>query len=153
MNRSITLLLAFCLLFTACSPAATPTPAPAANAPKTPQALQPTPGTGVLFQVVKPDGSSVGFTWADLEKLPLANITVEGKVEEGPKLIDVLKAAGVTDFSEVNLSGSASPVTLTKAQVDDNTILDFNNHGTVKLASTYIPKPQWTKDVAKIEVK
>ena len=64
-----------------------------------------------------------------------------------------LKAAGVTDFSEVNLSGSASPVTLTKAQVDDNTILDFNNHGTVKFASTYIPKPQWTKDVSEIKVK
>jgi hypothetical protein len=152
MKRLVTLFFAFCLLISACSPVVAPTPA-MANTPKTPQALQPTPSKGVLFQVVKPDGSSVDFTWADLEKLPLANLTVEGKVEEGPKLIDVLKAAGVTDFSEVSLSGSASPVTLTKAQVDDNTILDFNNHGTVKLASTYIPKPQWTKDVAKIEVK
>jgi hypothetical protein len=152
MKRLVTLFFVLCLLISACSPVVAPTPV-AANGPKTPQALQPTPGKGVLFQVVKPDGSSVGFTWADLEKLPLANLTVEGKVEEGPKLIDVLKAAGVTDFSEVSLSGSSSPVTLTKAQVDDNTILDFNNHGTVKLASTYIPKPQWTKDVAKIEVK
>jgi len=37
--------------------------------------------------------------------------------------------------------------------VDNNTILDFNNHGTMKLATTYIPKPQWTKDVAEITVK
>jgi hypothetical protein len=103
--------------------------------------------------VVKPDGSSVGFSWDDLKKLPLANLTVDGKVEEGPRLGDVLKAAGVTDFKEVTLSGSASPATLTKAQVDDNTILDFNNHGTVKLASTYIPKPDWTKDVSEIRVK
>jgi len=153
MHRTITLFFAFCLLISACSPAATPAPTAAENAPKTPQALQPTPGKGVLFQVIKPDGSSVGFTWDDLNKLPLTEITVEGKVQEGPKLFDVLKAAGVTDFSEVSLSGSASPVTLTKAQVNDNTILDFNNHGTVKFASTYIPKPQWTKDVAKIEVK
>jgi hypothetical protein len=152
MKRSIFLAFAFCLLIAACSSSAISTPA-AANTPKTPQALQPTPGKGVLFQVVKPDGSSVGFTWDDLKKLPLANITVEGKVEEGPKLIDVLTAAGVTDFSEVSLSGSASPVTLTKAQVDDNTILDFNNHGTVKFASTYIPKPQWTKDVSEIKIK
>jgi hypothetical protein len=161
MKQLVILLFTLCLLISACAPAVTPTPAPAAtsaptvaaNTPKTPLALQPTPGKDVLFQVVKPDGTEVGFTWDDLKKLPLANLTVEGKIEEGPKLIDVLKAAGVTDFSEVSLSGSASPVTLTRAQVDDNTLLDFNNHGTVKLASTYVPKPQWTKDVAKIEVK
>jgi hypothetical protein len=153
MKRLLTLLFAVSLLVSACSPAATPTPVVAANTPKTPQALQPTPGKDTLFQVVKPDGSNVGFTWDDLKKLPLANITVEGKVEEGPRLLDVLKAAGVTDFSEVSLSGSASPVTLTQAQMDDNTILDFNNHGTVKFASTHIPKPQWTKDVSEIKVK
>jgi len=155
MKRVFFLLTTLCLLLSACvgiAPTAT-TQAPTENSPKTPQALQPTPGSGVLFQVIKADGSSVGFTWNDLEKLPLANITIEGKLQEGPKLIDVLKAAGVSDFSEVSLSGSASPVTLTRAQVDDNTILDFNNHGTVKFASTYIPKPQWTKDVSQIRVK
>ncbi len=152
------------ILLTACAaPTATPptvapvveaaTLAPTQPAPKTPQALQPTPSADTLFLVIKPDGSSVGFTWDDLKKLPLAVVTAEGKVEEGPKLIDVLTAAGITDFTEVSLSGSSNPVTLTKAQVDDNTILDFNNHGTVKLASTYIPKPQWTKDVSIIEVK
>ena len=121
--------------------------------PKTPMALQPTPVSTALFRIVKVDGSSVSFSWDDLKKLPLANLTVEGKVEEGPRLSDVLKAAGVTDFREVSLNGSSSPATLTNAQVDDNTILDFNNHGTVKLASTYIPKPQWTKDVSEIKVK
>ena len=142
--RLISLLSVVCILLSACG---------SAQAPKTPQALQPTPVSTALFQVVKADGSSVGFTWDDLKKLPLAQITVEGMVEEGPKLSDVLKAAGVTDFTEISLSGSASPVTITKAQVDYNTILDFNNHGTVKFASTYVPKPQWTKDVSQIKVK
>lgn len=159
MRRNLVLVFAFCLMLSACSSATAPTAAqatpvaPAADAPKTPLAIQPTPGKDALFQVIKPDGSSIAFTWDDLKKLPLANLTVESKVEEGPKLIEVLKAAGVTDFSEVSLSGSSSPATLTKAQVDDNTLLDFNNHGTVKLASTYIPKPQWTKDVNEIKVK
>ncbi len=122
--------------------------------PKTPNSQQPTSASSaVLFQVVKVDGTSFGISWDDLKKLPLANLTVDGKVEEGPRLADVLKAAGVTDFSEVTLTGSASPATLTRAQVDDNTILDFNNHGTVKLASTYIPKADWTKDVSEIKVK
>jgi hypothetical protein len=142
----------FCFLLFGCTPAITQT-APIDNGPKTPLALQPSPVSTALFQVVKADGTSVGFSWDDLKKLPLANITVDGKVEEGPKLIDVLSAAGVTEFSEVSLTGSAGPVTLTKDQVDDNTILDFNNHGTVKLASTYIPKPDWTKDVSEIKVK
>jgi len=147
------LLFACSLLLFACQPAATTTPSTAETAPKTPLALQPTPVSTALFQVVKADGSSFGMTWDDLKKLPLANLTVDGKVEEGPKLSDVLTAAGVTDFSEVSLNGSSNPATLTKAQVDDNTILDFNNHGTVKLASTYIPKANWTKDVSEIKVK
>jgi hypothetical protein len=59
----------------------------------------------------------------------------------------------VTDFKEVVLTGSASPVTLTREQVDDHTILDFTNHGTVKLSTTYVPKANWTKDIAEITVK
>ena len=147
-------LLSLVLLLSACSNTqATATDPQPAAAPKTPLALQPTPVLTALFQIIKPDGSSVGFTWDELKKLPLATLTVEGKVEEGPRLSDVLKAAGITEFTEVSLSGSSSPAMLTKAQVDDNTILDFNNHGTVKLASTYIPKPDWTKDVSEIKVK
>ena len=119
-----------------------------------PTAVEPAPGIGLTeFQIVKADGSKFAVTLDALKKLPLANITVDGKVQEGPKLMDVLKLASVTDFSEVTLTGSASPVTLTRAQVDDNTILDFNNHGTLKLATTYVPMPNWTKDVSEITVK
>jgi len=149
--RAAILLILISMLSAACG--ATAGDAPDSNAPKTPQAMQPTPVSSALFQVIKPDGTSMGFSWDDLKKLPLATMSAEGKVEEGPKLIDVLTAAGITEFSEVSLSGSSAPATLTRAQVDDNTILDFNNHGTVKLASTYIPKPEWTKDVSEIKVK
>ncbi len=143
------LFVAFCLLISACAPAS----ASDVNGPKTPQALQPTAVSTALFQIVKPDGSKVGMTLDELKKLPLTQLTVDGKVEEGPKLIDILNAAGVTDFTEVALTGSSGPVTLTRAQVDANTILDFNNHGTMKLATTYVPKPNWTKDVSEITVK
>ncbi len=145
------LLIIVCLFMAACASPATTTPK--TDGPKTPQALQPTAVSTALFQVIKPDGTSVGVTVADLKTLPLKQVTVEGKTEEGPGLLDVLKFAGVTEFSEVSLSGSSSPATLKRDQVDDNTILDFTNHGTVKLATTYIPKPNWTKDVSKIEVK
>lgn len=155
----LTLLLALVSCSSPAQPSAPAAPpastdsAPAEN-PKTPQALQPTPKADALFIVVKPDGSEIGFTWDDLKKMPLAQMTAEGKVEEGVKLFDVLTAAGVTEFSEVNLSGTSNPATLTADQVkDETTLLDFTNHGTVKLSTNYIPKAQWTKDVARIEVK
>jgi hypothetical protein len=134
------------LLISACFPVGTSTS-------QTPQALQPAAGSSALFQVFKADGTRVGITIADLKTLSLAQVSVEGKMEEGPKLLDVLGLAGVTDFTEVTLTGSSNPVTLTREQVDEDTILDFTNHGTVKLATTYVPKPNWTKDVSKIEVK
>ncbi|MCL4528503.1 MAG: hypothetical protein M1282_03725 [Chloroflexi bacterium] len=149
MKRLFSVLFLLGILLSACAPA----PAPVANQPKTPQALQPTVVSAALFQIVKPDGTKVGVTMDDMKKLPLAQLTVEGKVEEGPKLLDILNAAGVTDFTELTLTGSSSPATLTRAQVDDNTLLDFTNHGTVKLATTYIPKANWTKDISEITVK
>lgn len=147
--RSFFLFLALSLLISACSSA----PSGNTDVPKTPQALQPTAVSTALFYVVKADGTRIGVTIDDLKTLPLMQVTAEGKVEEGPGLLDVLAFAGITEFVEVSLSGSSNPATLTRAQVDENTILDFTNHGTVKLATTYIPKANWTKDVAEIIVK
>lgn len=107
----------------------------------------------VLFQIVKADGTTFDVTLNAVKALPLAQLQAEGKVEEGPYLSDVLALAGVTEFTEVTLTGSSNPATLTFEQVNENTILDFNNHGTMKLSSTYIPKANWTKDVSLITVK
>jgi hypothetical protein len=147
MKRTLSYLLIglICLLNFACvSEAATP---------KIPQAPQPTAISTALFEIIRSDGSSVNVTIADLKTLPLVQVSIDGKVEEGPGLLDILAFAQVTDFRGVTLTGSSNSATLTREQVDDNTILDFTNHGTVKLATTYIPKPNWTEDVSKIEVK
>ena len=116
-------------------------------------AATPAPAVSALYQIVKPNGAKFAVTLDAVKKLPLAQITVEGKVQEGPKLMDILSLAGITDFSEVTINGSSAPTTLTRAQVDDNTILDFSNRGTMKLATTYIPKSNWTKDITEITVK
>ena len=139
-----------CLAITACtSPVVSDS-----DGPKTPQALQPTAVSTALFQIVKADGTTYGITLDALKALPLAQVKADdGKVEEGPYLSDVLALAGVNEFKEVTLAGSSNPVTLTFEQVDKNTILDFNNHGTLKLSSTYVPKAEWTKDVSEIVVK
>ena len=148
MKRIFSILFLLSLLISACTPATTPAATQAATeAPAQPAA------SNALFQIIKADSTKFDVTLDALKALPLAQITVDGKVQEGPKLSEVLALAGVTQFTEVTLTGSASPATLTFKQVDDNTILDFNNHGTLKLATTYIPMPNWTKDISEITVK
>jgi hypothetical protein len=163
MKKFIILPLLLIVLLSACAPAATQVPVAAitevsieAPAETTePIQAQPTEASSSpsLFQIVKPDGTEFDVTLQAVKALPLATLSAEGKVEEGPYLSDVLDLAGVTEFTEVTLSGSSNPATLTFAQVDKNTILDFNNHGTMKLSTTYIPKANWTKDVAEFVVK
>ncbi len=151
--KSITGLLIMIALSLVLQSCASPTETPLPAAPKTPTQLQPTPVADALFQVVKPDGSAVGFSWDMLKQMPLAQVTVEGKVEEGVKLLDVLAEAGVTDFEKVTLTGNNGSMTLTRDQVNDEAILDFTNHGTVKQSATNVPKADWIKDITEIKVE
>ena len=137
-TKSSILFITLCLLLSACATSAEPASTEASSG---------------LFEMVKADGSTFDVTLDAVKALRLAQVSAEGKVEEGPYLSDILALAGVTEFTEVTLEGSSNPATLTFDQVDENTILDFNNHGTMKLSTTYIPKASWTKDVAKITVK
>ena len=147
MKKILPFLLFLIVLLSACAPAASQAVVePSASTTEV-------SSTPVLFQIIKPDGTTFDVTLDAVKALPLAALTTEGKVEEGPYLSDVLALAGITEFTEVTLTGSSNPVTLTFEQVDENTILDFNNHGTMKLSSTYVPKAEWTKDVAQITVK
>jgi hypothetical protein len=148
MNRIFTILFVLMLSLSACAPAAAnPTIQVVTEVAAEPAV------SNALFQIVKADGAKFAVTLDAVKALPLAQLTVEGKVQEGPKLLDILSLAGVTDFSEITITGSSAPCTLTHAQVDDNTILDFSNRGTMKLATTYIPKAEWTKDITEITVK
>jgi hypothetical protein len=154
MKRVSVLLIAAIgmMLMSACAAAAEESAA-TAPAPEAAATEAPVDTSNVLFTITRADGSTYDVTLDAVKALPLAQVQAEGKTEEGPYLKDVLALAGVTEFTEVTLTGSSSPATLTFEQVDENTILDFNNHGTMKLSSTYIPKADWTKDVAEIVVK
>jgi hypothetical protein len=150
MKKTFYILFLLILLLSACAPAAQSSAETADPVQAQPAEVSSSP---VLFKIIKPDGTKFDVTLDAVKVLPLALVKAEGKVEEGPYLSDVLALAGVTQFTEVTLTGSSNPVTLTFKQVDENTILDFNNHGTMKLSTTYIPKANWTKDVAEITVK
>jgi hypothetical protein len=141
MKKILPALFLLIFLLSACASTAKETPKPAQAQPN------------ALFKIIKPDGTKFDVTLDAVKKLTLAQITVEGKVQEGPKLLDVLSLAGITDFTEITITGSSAPSTLKREQVDDNTILDFSNRGTMKLATTHIPKADWTKDITEITVK
>jgi hypothetical protein len=127
---------------------ATPTTTTTATIPPLPD--------GAVLQVITPEGKAVAFTLDDLAALPLHRTTLEGKIQEGPLLLDVLHAAGVTAFTKVVLTGSRGPVfvnTVTADQVDDQFLLDFTNHGTVKVASPVFGlEDKNAKDIYMIQV-
>ncbi len=105
--------------------------------------------------VVDADNNEHDFTMDDLRKLPAVSVVIvgTGSTQFGPKLRDVLKKAGITKFKKVTLEGTRDEpkkATLTSKQVTDETILDFTNRGTVKLATTSIPKSGWPKDITRI---
>jgi len=166
--RFLVVILALLALVMAggCAPAAvsgTSAPQPAASAtPPVAQQITPTSlagdaslpalEQGALFRVVKADGSAVMFSIDDIKALPLGQYMSAGKVEEGPKLLDVLNKAGVSDFTEVIISGPQSSQTLTRAQVDDQSVLDLTNHGTVKYSGPALDKADWVHDVDLIVV-
>lgn len=106
-----------------------------------------------VFEIVTPQGTSKSIYAADLKALPLAQISVEGKIEEGPRLQDVLQLAGVKDFQRVTLTGREGSITLAKEDVTPEVLLDLTNHGTVKLASPKVPKKDWVKDITLIKVE
>lgn len=166
-SLSVMVFIALLVALAGCAPAAASTadagqPAATATLPVaqqiTPTSLAddaslPALAEGALFRVIKPDGSAVMFTVDDIKALPLAQYMTEGKVEEGPKLLDVLARAGITDFTEVVISGPKSSQALVRAQVDDQTVLDLTNHGTVKFSGPALAKVDWVKDVDLIVVR
>jgi len=144
ISRWLILLCIVASLVACASPSATPAAQPAA---------QPASGTSpdAILQVVAPSGSK-GFSLKELQALPATTITVDGKPQDGPSVLEVLKTAGVTDFKEITFTGT-STLTLSKEQVTAEVILDFNNRGLVKFAATSVPQANWPKDISKIEVK
>ena len=137
------LLFLLSTLLGACSGSGQP-PAPAGLPTLPPQAI---------LQVIRPDGKPTPFGLEDLKKLPAVQMSIDGITQTGPLLSTLLAAAGVTDFTEVTLTGGGATYRLTRAQVNEQTMLDFNNRGMVKLASTLVAKDLWVKDITLIQVK
>ncbi|MBO8174695.1 MAG: hypothetical protein H0Z18_05510 [Thermococcus sp.] len=71
------------------------------------------------------------YTLDELKKFKMVKFEVNGKEQEGPALEDLLKEFS---YQKVIIKGVNGKIELIKEQVKD-VILDFTNHGTVKMAS------------------
>jgi hypothetical protein len=118
-----------------------------------------TSGSDAEYVVVVIRGGDVleRFTMDDIRAFEMARVEVLGKTEEGPTLLTVLEAAGVDDFSRVHIGGMGirddGSITLTRAEVTDEVLLDIANRGTVKVVGPDISWDDRVRDVTEIVVE
>lgn len=97
------------------------------------------------------------FTIDDIRDLDMATVTVLGKIEQGPTLLSVLEAAGVTDFAMIHIGGMGirddGSITLSRAEIDDEVLLDIANRGTVKIVGPDIEWEDRVRDVTEMVVE
>jgi hypothetical protein len=129
-------------------------PAPGAQAATQPaSSAYPAANPAGGLQVTLANGSSVTLSAADLQALPAAQVSLNGSTLSGPKLLDVLQKAGVSDFQNVTLKSSASSVTLTKDQVSADTILAVSTDGSLSLAAPGLAQDQQVSGITAVQVQ
>jgi len=116
------------------------------------------PSTSAYRVRVTRDGKELAsFDLAQLQAVGSKTVTVQGGIEEGPPLIEVLKRAGVREFSAVTIVGlgtrDSGRLELTAADVGPDTVLDVAKRGTVKVAGPAISREERVRDVTEIQVR
>jgi len=110
------------------------------------------PGEDIsLLKIIKSDNSSIALKISDLNKLTKVNITADGKSQSGYKILDILAQAKVTNFNKLTFSDGKKTVSLAKADVDDQVILNLGDG--VTLVSGKLKSDQWLKYVIQIKVE
>lgn len=93
------------------------------------------------------------FTVSELRGFSQHRVRDLGRVQEGPRVLDVLAAAGIKDFNTLTVTGlgvrDSGTITLQAAEVTDETLLDFANRGTVKVVG---PGIEWSDRVRDVTV-
>lgn len=111
---------------------------------------------GYKVRVLDGDAVLASFGLDDLKEIGYDTITVDGKKEEGPRLSRVLEAAGVDEYTSLSIRGAAvrddGIITLTRAEVENDVLLDVALRGTVKVVGPDIAWDDRVRDVMDIVV-
>jgi hypothetical protein len=108
-------------------------------------------------RVVHDDEVLAVFSLDDLRAMESRRVVMDGQLQEGPALLDVLSAAGVEEFDAVVVRGMGvrdkGQLELKRADVNEDVLLDFAIRGTVKLCGPEITWVDRVRDVEEIEVR
>jgi hypothetical protein len=114
-------------------------------------------GGGYAVDVVRDGAVLETFDVEALAALGMRKVVTQGQQQEGPPLLAVLGAAGVTDFDSVTVTGLGvrddGRIVLSRAQVDQDVVLDVAERGTTKLCGPNIAYEDRVRDVERIEVR
>ena len=114
--------------------------------------------TGAYHVRVTRDGRELAsFDIAALKAVGMKKVVVQGGTEEGPELLEVLRRAGITQFTSLTLLGvgrrDSGRLVLSASEVGPETVLDIAKRGTVKVAGPSIPRDKRVRDITEIQVK
>ena len=115
---------------------------------------------GYSIAVIKGGRTVDTFTLDQLKQLESRRVRMQGQWEQGPSVLSVLHEAGIDRFKTVTFVGanvvssgaSGGTLTLRRAEVDEDVILDIATRGTAKACGPEIPRNSRIRDVVRIEV-
>ncbi len=90
------------------------------------------------------------FSLEDLQAMEQVTIEVEGKSYTGPRLLDVLEAAGIADGHILMVAGDGYSGGIAVATLTDECVLAFNTEGSVNAVFPGIDKGLWVKYIVEI---
>lgn len=117
------------------------------------------PADDVVLRVIVGDVLAADWTLADLEaSVSFAEVDIDGDIQSGPRLLDVLASSGVDEWQTAEVIGMGEGRTfevgldIAAADADEDWILDVTNRGTLKLAAEALAREQWVRDVGEIRI-
>ena len=116
-------------------------------------------GDGSVILTVYVGDQSAAWTLAELEAAVIfVEEDIDGDVQNGPRLLDVLEASGVGPWETAEVLGRGEgrsfevSIRIASADVTDGWILDVTNRGTLKLAAEDLARERWVRDVGEIRI-
>jgi hypothetical protein len=115
------------------------------------------PAPRYTIKVLKDGRTLKTYDLVALHALPQARVVIDGKPQDGPTLVTLLRDAGAGTYDSVDVRGAGlrdgGRLTLTLAQVKRKVQLDFSDRGTVKVCGPNIPWADWVRDVISLDAR
>jgi len=112
---------------------------------------------GTLLRVLR-DGETLRvWTLEELLALPQQEVEIDGDVQNGPWLRDVLAASNVGEWTRATVVGAGEGRAFgIEVEIEsgpaDGYILDITRRGTAKLAGLDLARERWVRDMTEIRI-